>query len=41
MARLMGRRIGWFILIWMASVLGLGVIALLLRGLMSWVGLRA
>lgn len=41
MARLMSRRIGWFILIWMASVLGLGVIALLLRGLMNWAGLSA
>jgi hypothetical protein len=33
------RRIGWMILIWTASVMGLGIIAALLRSLMTLGGL--
>jgi hypothetical protein len=33
------RRIGWMVLIWAASVMGLGIIAALLRGLMRLAGL--
>jgi hypothetical protein len=33
------RRLGWMALIWTASVLGLGVVALLFRGLMGAAGL--
>ncbi|PNG25726.1 DUF2474 domain-containing protein [Methylocella silvestris] len=34
------RRVGWLVLIWSASVAALGVVALLLRALMSAAGLR-
>jgi hypothetical protein len=37
----MVRRIGWFILIWLASVLALGGVAVLLRSAMNLAGLRA
>jgi hypothetical protein len=32
------RRIGWMVVIWAASVVGLGIIAALLRGLMGLAG---
>jgi hypothetical protein len=35
------RRIGWFALLWTASVAALGVVALILRALMSLAGLTA
>jgi hypothetical protein len=35
------RRVGWFALLWMASVATLGVVALILRALMSLAGLTA
>ena len=35
------RRIGWLVLIWAASVLGLGAVALLFRWLMSMAGMTA
>jgi len=35
------RRLGWFVLIWTASVLGLGVVALVLRALMSAAGMKS
>lgn len=35
------RRIGWLVLIWSASVAALGVVALLIRALMSLAGLTA
>jgi hypothetical protein len=35
------RRIGWLVLIWTASVAALGVVALILRALMSLAGLTA
>jgi hypothetical protein len=34
-----GRRILWLVAIWSASVLALGVFALLMRGLMNMAGL--
>jgi Protein of unknown function (DUF2474) len=34
-----GRRVLWLVAIWSASVLALGVVALLMRGLMSVAGL--
>ena len=34
-----GRRVLWLVAIWSASVLGLGVFALLMRGLMSMAGM--
>jgi hypothetical protein len=37
--RLWVRRIGWFILIWMVSVIALVVVAALLRTLMRFAGL--
>ncbi|MBD9529911.1 DUF2474 domain-containing protein [Paracoccus sp. PAR01] len=33
------RRIGWLVLIWAASVLALGAVALLFRGVMSMAGM--
>jgi hypothetical protein len=33
------RRIGWLLLIWLSSVLALGVVATLFRGLMKLAGL--
>ncbi|PWJ78442.1 uncharacterized protein DUF2474 [Pseudaminobacter salicylatoxidans] len=35
------KRIGWLVLIWAASVLSLGVVALVFRFLMNLVGLTA
>ena len=35
------RRLGWLVLIWMLSVIALGVVAALLRVLMKVVGLTA
>jgi Protein of unknown function (DUF2474) len=35
------RRIGWLVLIWTASVATLGVVALILRALMSLAGLTS
>ena len=35
------RRLGWFFLIWTASVLALGVVAVLLRSVMNLAGLSA
>ncbi len=35
------RRIGWFVLLWAASVAALGVVALVIRALMSLAGLTA
>jgi hypothetical protein len=37
--RMQLRRIGWLLLIWASSVLTLGVIACLFRGLMTLAGL--
>jgi hypothetical protein len=37
--RLWVRRIGWFIVIWMVSVIALALVAGLLRTLMSFAGL--
>jgi Protein of unknown function (DUF2474) len=34
-----GRRVLWLVVIWTASVLALGCVALLFRGIMGWVGL--
>jgi len=34
-----GRRVLWLVAIWSASVLALGVVALLMRGLMGLAGL--
>lgn len=39
--RLWLRRIGWLVAIWAASVIGLGVVALLFRVLMRAAGLTA
>ncbi len=33
------RRLGWLVLIWTASVVGLGIVAMLFRMLMSLAGL--
>lgn len=33
------RRLGWLVLIWAASVIGLGVVAMLFRFLMGMAGL--
>lgn len=33
------RRVGWLILIWACSVAALGVVALVMRLLMSWAGM--
>lgn len=33
------RRIGWLVLIWSASVLALGLVAMAMRGLMSLAGM--
>jgi Protein of unknown function (DUF2474) len=35
------RRLGWFTLIWAASVTALGVVALIIRMLMTLAGMRA
>jgi hypothetical protein len=35
------RRVGWFILIWAASVLALGIVASVFRALMTLAGLTA
>jgi Protein of unknown function (DUF2474) len=35
------RRVGWLLLIWTSSVLTLGVVATLFRGLMKLAGLTA
>lgn len=35
------RRLGWFVLIWAASVAALGGVALIIRVLMSLAGMRA
>jgi len=35
------RRVGWLLLIWTSSVLALGVVATLFRGLMKLAGLTA
>jgi hypothetical protein len=35
------RRIGWFALLWTVSVAALGIVALMLRALMSLAGLTA
>jgi len=35
------RRLGWFVLIWAASVAALGVVALVIRMLMTLAGMRA
>jgi hypothetical protein len=35
------RRIGWLVLIWTMSVAALGIVALILRALMSLAGLTA
>jgi Protein of unknown function (DUF2474) len=35
------RRLGWFALIWAASVAALGVVALVIRMLMTLAGMRA
>jgi hypothetical protein len=35
------RRVGWFILIWMASVTALAIVAAVLRALMNFAGLTA
>jgi hypothetical protein len=35
------RRVGWFILIWAASVLALGIVANVFRALMTLAGLTA
>lgn len=40
-ARRWGRRFGWLLAYWIAGVSALGVIALLLRSVMRWVGLGA
>jgi hypothetical protein len=37
--RLWARRIGWFIVIWMVSVIALAVVAALLRTVMNFAGL--
>jgi hypothetical protein len=34
------RRIGWFVLLWTASVAALGVVALILRAFISLAGLK-
>ncbi|CAB3800873.1 DUF2474 domain-containing protein [Pararobbsia alpina] len=34
------RRLGWFVLIWAASVAALGVVALVIRMLMGLTGMR-
>jgi uncharacterized protein DUF2474 len=39
--RVLLRRIAWLLLIWASSVLALGVVASLLRGLMTLAGLTA
>jgi hypothetical protein len=39
--RLWARRIGWFIVIWMVSVIALAVVAALLRTLMRFAGLTS
>ena len=36
-----GRRVLWLVAIWAASVLALGVFALLMRGLMSMAGMTS
>lgn len=33
------RRVAWLLGIWSVSVLALGMVALLLRGLMGWAGM--
>lgn len=37
--RMQLRRVGWLLLIWAASVLALGIVASLFRGLMTLAGL--
>jgi hypothetical protein len=39
--RLWIRRIGWFIVIWLASVIALALVAALLRSVMNLAGLTA
>lgn len=34
-----GRRLGWMVLIWTASVIALGILATVFRGLMALAGL--
>jgi hypothetical protein len=33
------RRVGWLVALWIASVAALGVLAIVFRGVMGWVGL--
>lgn len=35
------KRVGWLVLIWALSIIALGVVALIFRGLMEMVGLTA
>ncbi len=35
------RRLGWLVLIWAASVAALGVVALVLRGILTLAGLKS
>ncbi len=39
--RIWGRRVLWLVMIWSASVLALGIVALAMRGLMNLAGLTS